>query len=1006
MATVNKNFKIKQGLIVEGSTATVNGNQVLTENASDQYIINLIGGETLVTSVNSSQLQVINGELSVKSNVFDSYGSAADAETNANSYTDGEISTALTTAQGYANTAESNANSYTNTALNDYTTTANLDTTIDGYGYLKSADLSGYATETYADNAASGAQSAAETFATNAINALDTDDIEEGVSNQYYTDARARGAVSAGDGLNYDSNTGAFTAHLGNGLEISGGAIRIDDSVVATETDLTNAITAHDVTTGVHGLAGDVVGTTDTQTISNKTLGSDLAAGGFQITNLGAPQNSTDAATKAYVDAVSEGLHVHAAARVAVQGNISIATGLENGDSAGGVTLVTGDRVLVKDQTVASENGIYVVQTSGQALRATDFDTATEVASGDFIFVTEGTYANTGWVQTNNPATIGTDPISFTQFSGAGAFTAGNGLTLNGTEFSINDTITATVTYVDTEIGDHASDTGTHGVTEIVGVSESQTLTNKTLGSSTVLGANLDAANTYTVANLQEPVNNQDAATKFYVDGEISSVTGTIDNLTTTDISEGTNLYFTNQRALDATSAAYDPAGSAATAQSNAEDYADGLAVNYDPAGSASTAQSNAETFATNAINALDTDDIEEGITNQYFTTGRAQSAAADLLTGASLTNITITGSGAGLTITAENGVDDSTTDDLAEGTTNKYYSDSLVDNHLSGGDGITYSAGTISASVGSGLSTATGDIVVDRNTTDTWYDAAGAASTAQTNAETFATNAINALDTDDIEEGATNKYFSDTLARGAVSAGTGISYDSGTGVISVDNTIATESYVDTAVNNLVDGAPGLLDTLNEIAAAINDDENYFTTVANQINAKQDTLTAGSNIDITSNTISVTGLDTDDVAEGSNLYFTDQRAVDAITNANIYPTMVDINDYRREEATQQYVGTASTVTAHSFTGNWSVKYLARIVGTVSGTLHSQVTEILVTVDGAHNVAVTEYGSIYTSEEPLATFTADYDGSATRLRATTANNGMEVVVAATMLSWAD
>ena len=74
------------------------------------------------------------------------------------------------------------------------------------------------------------------------------------------------------------------------------------------------------------------------------------------------------------------------------------------------------------------------------------------------------------------------------------------------------------------------------------------------------------------------------------------------------------------------------------------------------------------------AIDALNTDAIEEGTANLYHTTARAKSAAADLLTGASLTNITITGTGAGLTITAENGVADSNTDQLAEGTTNKYF--------------------------------------------------------------------------------------------------------------------------------------------------------------------------------------------------------------------------------------------------------------------------------------------------------------------------------------------
>jgi hypothetical protein len=156
------------------------------------------------------------------------------------------------------------------------------------------------------------------------------------------------------------------------------------------------------------------------------------------------------------------------------------------------------------------------------------------------------------------------------------------------------------------------------------------------------------------------------AGSNIDITNDVISVTG----LTSAEISDF------NSAALSATAAAYDIAGAAAQALSDAEDYADGLAINYDAAGSAATAQSNAETFATNAINALDTDDIEEGATNLYFESGRAKTAAAELLTGANLTNITITGNGSGLTITAENGVADSNTDQLAEGTTNLYFTD------------------------------------------------------------------------------------------------------------------------------------------------------------------------------------------------------------------------------------------------------------------------------------------------------------------------------------------
>jgi len=517
MATVNKDFKVKNGLIVEGTTATVGNYDVLTKKQDDQdYIVGLIGG---TATPNNTPDTVVKR---------DSSGNFAAGTITAN--LTGDVTGTVSDISNH------DTDDLAEGTTNKYFATFDIDSTVvtdSGSQVLTNKSISGASnTLTNIPNAALDNDSITVNGYSTALGSsvtLNTDDVSDAIStNKYFSDTLARGAVSGGDGINYNSSTGEFSAHLGSGLEISGGAIRIDDSIVATETNLTDAISAHNASSGVHGVTGNVVGTTDTQTISNKTLGSNLDAGTYKITNLGTPENSTDAATKAYVDAVSEGLHVHEAARVAIEGNISIATGLENGDSAGGVTLATGDRVLVKDQTNAAENGIYVVQASGQALRATDFDTATEVDSGDFIFVTAGTYANTGWVQTLKPATIGTDPLSFTQFSGAGTFTAGNGLLLDGTVFEIDDTITATRTYVDTELDAHIDLTSAvHGVTgSVVGTSDGQTLTNKTLGSGTVLSANIDAANTYTIANLEEPVNNQDAATKFYVDGEVSNVSG------------------------------------------------------------------------------------------------------------------------------------------------------------------------------------------------------------------------------------------------------------------------------------------------------------------------------------------------------------------------------------------------------------------------------------------------------------------------------------------------
>jgi|688.fasta_scaffold07277_18 hypothetical protein len=172
------------------------------------------------------------------------------------------------------------------------------------------------------------------------------------------------------------------------------------------------------------------------------------------------PTNSTDAATKAYVDAVTEGLHIHPSAVAATTANITLATDVENGDTLDGITLATGNRILIKNQTTQSENGIYVVAASGAPSRATDFDAPAEIDGGDFVFVTGGTVNdNTGWVQTNIVGTVGTDAIAFTQFSGAGTYSAGTGLTLTGSVFSIN--------------------TGT-----TVDLSTAQTLTNKTIDGS------------------------------------------------------------------------------------------------------------------------------------------------------------------------------------------------------------------------------------------------------------------------------------------------------------------------------------------------------------------------------------------------------------------------------------------------------------------------------------------------------------------------------------------
>jgi len=397
MATVNKDFKIKSGLIVEGTTATVNGFDVLTKKTADQnYIIDLIGGTA--TSANTANTVVkrdANGDF----------------------------------------------------AAGDIT-----------------ADLIGNVTGTVSS-----------------LSNHDTADLAEG-TNLYFTNQRALDATAAA----YDTSGAAAT--------------------VASD------LTDHENATVAHGATGAVVGTTNTQTLTNKTIGDTL-----NFTGAGAMTINSDShivLTPAAGSSVKWGADVLATQAYADQAEV--------------------DAKAYADQKVAD------LVDSAPAL----LDTLNELAAA----------------------------------------------------ISDNPNYAADIA---TSVGEKVAKAG-------------DTMT----GALTLSGA---------------PTSSLHAATKGYVDGEI-------------------------------TSAGTAASQAAADALTDANAYTDGR-----------------ETAITTAYqayaDALDTDDVAEGAA-QYFTDARAKSSAAALLTGATLTNITISGTGAGLTITAENGVADSDTDDLVEGTTNKYFTD------------------------------------------------------------------------------------------------------------------------------------------------------------------------------------------------------------------------------------------------------------------------------------------------------------------------------------------
>jgi len=328
-----------------------------------------------------------------------------------------------------------------------------------------------------------------------------------------------------------------------------------------------------------------------------------------------------------------------------------------------------------------------------------------------------------------------------------------------------------------------------------------------------------------------------------------------IDLLDTDDIEEGSNLYFTNQRALDATAAAYDMYGAAASAQEAAEDYADGLAINYDPAGAANTAYSDA-----------------------------VSAAALDATTKAN-------------------------------------------------------NAQTAAETFASGLSVN--------------YDAAGSATTAYNNAVTYA----------------------DGLASNYDPAGSAASAQA-----------AAQQFATDAVADLVGSAPALLDTLQELAAALDNDPEAINSLQSIAAGKQDALTAGSNIDITGATISVTGLDAADISDfnaaavsataasydaagsassaQSAAEATAQAALNDVLDGTTAFTEINVNSEAKQiAATSSSLGSV-VVTAYSWP---KADYRsAKLMVKIDNATDNEVSEILLTLDSSDNIAITEYAIVGTN----------------------------------------
>jgi len=182
------------------------------------------------------------------------------------------------------------------------------------------------------------------------------------------------------------------------------------------------------------------------------------------VSGLTDPSSAQDAATKAYADSIAQGLDLKESVRVASTANIDLTSSSDPG-AIDGVTLSDGDRILLKDQTTVSENGVYTAITAADPsswARASDVNEDDEVDAGMFVFVEEGSaHSDKGFVLvSDDPLVVGTDDLQFTQFSGAGQITAGPGLSKSGDTLSVDQPIGSIYASVTTETGAYTASDG------------------------------------------------------------------------------------------------------------------------------------------------------------------------------------------------------------------------------------------------------------------------------------------------------------------------------------------------------------------------------------------------------------------------------------------------------------------------------------------------------------------------------------------------------------------
>ena len=353
------------------------------------------------------------------------------------------------------------------------------------------------------------------------------------------------GALTASGGVT-GNVTGNVTAGSGtstfNDVVITG-ALDMTAGSSATITGLSTPTNASDAAN-----KGYVDEQVDTRlALTGGTMSGAIAMNSNKVTGLGTPTADADAANKAYVDTVAQGLDAKASCVLATTTNITL-SGVQTVD---GFTTDTNDRILVKNQTNAAENGIYAVNLAGAWTRTADANTWQELIAA-FTFIEKGnTNANSGWVCTIPASgTLGSTAVTWAQFSGAGQIDAGTGMSKTGNTLNVNtasssrivvgadniDLATTGVTggtyrsvtvdaYGRVTAGTNPTTIAGYGITDAYTTTQVDAalalklnLTGGTMSGAIAMGANK-------ITGMADPTNPQDAATKSYIDTIFGSTT-------------------------------------------------------------------------------------------------------------------------------------------------------------------------------------------------------------------------------------------------------------------------------------------------------------------------------------------------------------------------------------------------------------------------------------------------------------------------------------------------